>query len=235
MGRPPPVSVSRDPLRWVARSGPAARHSLLDTLENPALNPGVGWKPDEGRNARLRDPRYACEKTVAAALGASRIAETPKEWRTLVRLGRGRLTFTQVINDSMGCLGHQPGLRCDVRHGRGRWPALHRPLDRQTVGQDRPGHVDRMPSAWDYMVRQERPGFVRMHLRDGGVIGGMFFDRSFVYDAGADRPMRGGGVATRRHRQLRPATAREPGALDSPRRRALRRVLRGGRPGGTST
>lgn len=42
------------------------------------------------------------------------------------------------------------------------------------------GYVDRMPSAWDYMIRSDRPGFARVHLKDGRSIGGVFFDQSFA-------------------------------------------------------
>lgn len=42
------------------------------------------------------------------------------------------------------------------------------------------GYVDRMPSAWDFVMRQRRPDYVRIHLKDGGgVVGGAFGDRSF--------------------------------------------------------
>lgn len=42
------------------------------------------------------------------------------------------------------------------------------------------GYIDRMPSAWDYMIRSDRPGFTKVHLKDGRCIGGVFFDRSFA-------------------------------------------------------
>lgn len=41
------------------------------------------------------------------------------------------------------------------------------------------GYVDRMPSAWDYIVREPRGTYVRVHLRDGlGMVGGVFGDQS---------------------------------------------------------
>lgn len=43
------------------------------------------------------------------------------------------------------------------------------------------GYVDRMPSAWDYVMRQRQPRYVRIHLKDGqAVVGGVFADRSFA-------------------------------------------------------
>ncbi len=42
------------------------------------------------------------------------------------------------------------------------------------------GYIDRMPSAWDYMIRSDRPGFARVHLKNGRSIGGVFFDQSFA-------------------------------------------------------
>lgn len=42
------------------------------------------------------------------------------------------------------------------------------------------GYVDRTPSAWDFVLRQERGGFMRIRLKDGGVIGGEFFSGSFA-------------------------------------------------------
>lgn len=40
------------------------------------------------------------------------------------------------------------------------------------------GYIDRMPSAWDYVMHQRQPGWVRIHLKDGkGTVGGVFKDR----------------------------------------------------------
>ncbi len=42
------------------------------------------------------------------------------------------------------------------------------------------GYVDRMPSAWDYVLRQESARYVRIHLKDGaGTVGGVFGNQSF--------------------------------------------------------
>lgn len=42
------------------------------------------------------------------------------------------------------------------------------------------GYVDRMPSAWDFAMRQRQPNDLRSHLKDGrGVVGGVFANRSF--------------------------------------------------------
>jgi hypothetical protein len=40
------------------------------------------------------------------------------------------------------------------------------------------GYIDRMPSAWDYVMQQEAPRYVRVHLKDGGAIGGVFAGQS---------------------------------------------------------
>jgi hypothetical protein len=45
------------------------------------------------------------------------------------------------------------------------------------------GYIDRMPSAWDYMIRSDRPGFVRVRLKEGGMLGGVFFNQSFASNA----------------------------------------------------
>lgn len=42
------------------------------------------------------------------------------------------------------------------------------------------GYVDRMPSAWDFLLRTERSGFMRLHLKDQRVIGGVFYSGSFA-------------------------------------------------------
>ena len=42
------------------------------------------------------------------------------------------------------------------------------------------GYIDRMPSAWDYVLRLERPAYVRVRLKDGGTVGGEFSTRSFA-------------------------------------------------------
>lgn len=42
------------------------------------------------------------------------------------------------------------------------------------------GYIDRMPSAWDYVMHQRQAGWIRIHLEDGkGMVGGVFKDRSF--------------------------------------------------------
>jgi Family of unknown function (DUF6338) len=41
------------------------------------------------------------------------------------------------------------------------------------------GYIDRMPSAWDYVLRKEEPAFVRIYLSGGVVIGGAFSTNSF--------------------------------------------------------
>lgn len=53
-------------------------------------------------------------------------------------------------------------------------PGIERALD--YIGL---GYIDRMPSAWDYVMRQRHPYHVRIHLKDGGVIGGVFANQSF--------------------------------------------------------
>jgi hypothetical protein len=56
-----------------------------------------------------------------------------------------------------------------------RWKWLDRGLDK--IGM---GYIDRMPSAWDYVMHQRQPGWIRIHLKDGqGLVGGVFGDRSF--------------------------------------------------------
>lgn len=42
------------------------------------------------------------------------------------------------------------------------------------------GYVDRMPSAWDFVMRKREPNYVRVHLKDGkGIVGGVFGGESF--------------------------------------------------------
>jgi hypothetical protein len=42
------------------------------------------------------------------------------------------------------------------------------------------GYIDRMPSAWDFVLRQQKPRYIRIHLKDGkGMVGGVYADRSF--------------------------------------------------------
>ena len=41
------------------------------------------------------------------------------------------------------------------------------------------GYIDRMPSAWDYVMRKDESAFVRAYLEDGTVVGGAFSARSF--------------------------------------------------------
>jgi hypothetical protein len=43
------------------------------------------------------------------------------------------------------------------------------------------GIIDRMPSAWDFIMRQRRPAYVRIHTKDGKVlIAGIYDEKSFV-------------------------------------------------------
>lgn len=42
------------------------------------------------------------------------------------------------------------------------------------------GYVDRTPSAWDYAVRDRRTKWVKVHLREGSVLGGWFGTDSFA-------------------------------------------------------
>jgi hypothetical protein len=42
------------------------------------------------------------------------------------------------------------------------------------------GYVDRMPNAWDFVMRRRQPSYVRIHLKDTGVVvAGIFANRSF--------------------------------------------------------
>lgn len=42
------------------------------------------------------------------------------------------------------------------------------------------GYIDRMPSAWDFVMRRRQPDYVRIHLKDGqGIVGGVFAGQSF--------------------------------------------------------
>lgn len=49
------------------------------------------------------------------------------------------------------------------------------------------GYIDRTPSAWNYVMGQRAGRYVRVHLKDGGIVGGVFADRSF----GSTDPRRG--------------------------------------------
>lgn len=43
------------------------------------------------------------------------------------------------------------------------------------------GYIDRMPSAWDFLMRERRPAYVRVHLKDDkGIVAGVYADKSFV-------------------------------------------------------
>jgi hypothetical protein len=54
------------------------------------------------------------------------------------------------------------------------WKSLDRLLDRIGLG-----YVDRMPSAWDYVVREPRGSWVKIQLKDGlGIIGGIYGSNS---------------------------------------------------------
>lgn len=44
------------------------------------------------------------------------------------------------------------------------------------------GYVDRIPTAWEYVYRLDRAGFVKIHLADGGVVGGRYSSSSFAGD-----------------------------------------------------
>jgi hypothetical protein len=39
--------------------------------------------------------------------------------------------------------------------------------------------VHRTPTAWQFVINQERPAYVRVHLKDGKLIGGAYSSRSF--------------------------------------------------------
>lgn len=52
--------------------------------------------------------------------------------------------------------------------------AVDRVLDRLGLG-----YVDRMPSAWDFVIRKEEPAFVLVYLTTGEVVGGTFSNGSF--------------------------------------------------------
>jgi hypothetical protein len=54
-------------------------------------------------------------------------------------------------------------------------PWVDRQLDKVGLG-----YIDRTWSAWDYVLRQGRPGFMRVHLKDGSMVGGEFFAESFA-------------------------------------------------------
>jgi hypothetical protein len=57
--------------------------------------------------------------------------------------------------------------------------SLRTPVDRvlDRIGL---GYIDRMPSAWDYVMRREEQGYVRVHLKDNqGIVAGAYGDRSF--------------------------------------------------------
>jgi hypothetical protein len=42
------------------------------------------------------------------------------------------------------------------------------------------GYIDRMPSAWDYVLRKEEPAFVRVYMTNGQLIAGAFSSQSFA-------------------------------------------------------
>jgi hypothetical protein len=55
------------------------------------------------------------------------------------------------------------------------WGWVERLLDQIGLG-----YLDRMPSAWDFVMHQQEPRYVRIHLKDGmGVVGGVFANQSF--------------------------------------------------------
>lgn len=65
----------------------------------------------------------------------------------------------------LGILAGQLSLRAPVE----------RVLDRIGLG-----YIDRMPSAWDYVMRREEQGYVRVHLKDNqGMVAGAYGNRSF--------------------------------------------------------
>lgn len=39
-------------------------------------------------------------------------------------------------------------------------------------------YIDRLPSAWDWVIREEGPAYVKIYMRDGSRFGGVFADRS---------------------------------------------------------
>lgn len=62
--------------------------------------------------------------------------------------------------------------------GLGRFLNLH--IVDQLLDRVGLGYVDRMPSAWDYVMRLERPAYVRVYLTSGQVIGGEYASQSFA-------------------------------------------------------
>ena len=67
------------------------------------------------------------------------------------------------------------------------WLSNTRPVDRllDSIG---PGYIDRMPNSWEYVMRLQRAGFVRVHLKDGAVIGGRYSGNSFAGAAEGTSP-----------------------------------------------
>ncbi len=67
------------------------------------------------------------------------------------------------------------------------WLSNTRPIDRLLDGIGL-GYIDRMPSSWEYVMRLQRAGFVRVHLKEGGVIGGRYSGNSFAGSAAGSSP-----------------------------------------------
>lgn len=67
------------------------------------------------------------------------------------------------------------------------WLSNTRPMDRMLDGIGL-GYVDRMPNSWEYVMRLQRAGFVRIHLKDGEIIGGRYSGNSFAGSAEGSSP-----------------------------------------------
>lgn len=83
------------------------------------------------------------------------------------------------------------------------WPPMDRLLDQLGLG-----YIDRLPSAWDYVARQQHGSWVKIHLKDGrGVIAGIF-GRNSVASLAPDRAdILGNSVAPRRRGRFRRPSA----------------------------
>lgn len=55
------------------------------------------------------------------------------------------------------------------------WAPIEKVLD--AIGL---GYTDRMPSAWDYVIRQKGSRYVRVHLKDGRLVGGVYHTSSLA-------------------------------------------------------
>jgi hypothetical protein len=89
------------------------------------------------------------------------------------------------------------------------------------------GYVARMPSAWDYIVREPRGSYVRVHFKDGRQpIGGVFGERSVASldPKRTDLYFLPGSLATRQRWQLSGAHPRHQRRMGCPRRAGVRRI-----------